>query len=229
MPHVADDHPSPEFEHSVLINAAPTRVLAAFFDPRALTEWWQVARSVTTPRPMGVFAVEWLPTSDSDDLLGRLGGVFHGTVMEYLAGRELFVADAWWLPPDGDPIGRVQVLALRLVYDGGKQVLTIAQTVTTNDRGEYRMFWLTPGAYRVAARSFDAGILTAAVNIGPPRRFGTSEIGTGPLVNRRTLENGAVIEEVSVPIYSPSTPDPQLATPGVGRAEPRRRARARRL
>ena len=105
MAHAAEDEPSPEFEHSVLVNAAPTRVLAAFFDPHALAAWWQVSRSVTTPRPMGVFAVEWPPTPDADDLLGRLGGVFHGTVMEYLPGRELFIADAWWLPPDGDPIG----------------------------------------------------------------------------------------------------------------------------
>ena len=67
---------------------------------------------------------------------------------------------------DGDPVGRVQVLALRLVYDGGKQVMTIAQTVTTNDWGEYRMFWLTPGAYRVAARAFEAGLLMPAVTSG---------------------------------------------------------------
>jgi uncharacterized protein YndB with AHSA1/START domain len=97
--------PSPEFEHSLLISAAPTRVLAAFFDPHALAVWWQVSRSVTTPRPMGVYAVEWLPTPDADDILGRLGGVFSGRVMEYQPGRELFVADAWWLPPDSDPIG----------------------------------------------------------------------------------------------------------------------------
>lgn len=97
--------PSPEFDYSVLINAAPTRVLAAFFDPHALSIWWQAARSVTTPRPVGVFAIEWHPTTASDDVLGRLGGVFHGRVMEYLPGKELFVADAWWLPPDGDPIG----------------------------------------------------------------------------------------------------------------------------
>ena len=97
--------PSFEFEHALLINAAPTRVLAAFFDPRALETWWQVSRSVTTPRPMGIFAVEWPPTSDADEILGRLGGVFCGRVMEYKAGREMFVADAWWLPPDGDPIG----------------------------------------------------------------------------------------------------------------------------
>jgi uncharacterized protein YndB with AHSA1/START domain len=105
MPRAQLGNASPEFEQSILINAAPTRVLAAFFDPRALETWWQVVRSVTTPRPMGVYAVEWAPTADADDVLGRLGGVFCGRVMEYRAGRELFVADAWWLPPDGDPIG----------------------------------------------------------------------------------------------------------------------------
>jgi uncharacterized protein YndB with AHSA1/START domain len=105
MTRPVEGQPSPEFEHSVLVNAAPTRVLAAFFDPHALAAWWQVSRSVTAPRPMGVFAVEWPPTAEADDLLGRLGGVFHGRVMEYLPGRELFIADAWWLPPDTDPIG----------------------------------------------------------------------------------------------------------------------------
>jgi uncharacterized protein YndB with AHSA1/START domain len=99
------EEPSPEFDYSLLINAAPTRVLAAFFDPHALATWWQVTRSITTPRPMGIFAVEWAPTADADEILGRLGGVFFGRVMEYLPGREIFVADAWWLPPDGDPIG----------------------------------------------------------------------------------------------------------------------------
>jgi len=97
--------PSPEFDAAVLINAAPTRVLAAFFDPHALSIWWQAVRSVTTPRPVGIYAIEWAPTPDADDILGRLGGVFHGRVMEYLPGKELFVADAWWLPPDGDPVG----------------------------------------------------------------------------------------------------------------------------
>ena len=96
---------SPEFESTLLINAAPTRVLMAFFDPHALATWWQAVRSVTTPRPMGIYAVEWAPTVDADELLGRLGGVFCGRVMEFLPGREMFVADAWWLPPDGDPIG----------------------------------------------------------------------------------------------------------------------------
>jgi len=97
----ADTH----YDHAILIAVAPTRVLAAFFDPHALSVWWQAVRSVTTPRPLGVYAVEWEPTRDADDVLGRLGGVFHGTVVEYTAGREVLIADAWWLPPDSDPIG----------------------------------------------------------------------------------------------------------------------------
>jgi uncharacterized protein YndB with AHSA1/START domain len=95
----------PGFEQTLMINAAPTRVLGAFFDPNALAKWWQVIRSVTTPRTLGVYAVEWAPSIEADELLGRLGGVFHGTVIEYAPGRHLFVADAWWVPPDSDPLG----------------------------------------------------------------------------------------------------------------------------
>jgi uncharacterized protein YndB with AHSA1/START domain len=116
-----------QFEHSILITAAPTRVMAAFFDPAALAAWWQTVRSVTTPRVLGVYAVEWDPTTDRDDVLGRLGGVFHGTVIEYFAGRELLIADAWWLPPDGDPIGPMS-LAVSCTMDGPACRLRVRQS-----------------------------------------------------------------------------------------------------
>lgn len=97
--------PHPTCEHSLVIAADPVRVLAAFFDPDALGTWWQTIRSVTIPRPLGAYAVEWKATPFRDEVLGPLGGVFHGTVMEYRAGREFFVAEAYWLPPSGDPLG----------------------------------------------------------------------------------------------------------------------------
>jgi uncharacterized protein YndB with AHSA1/START domain len=105
MPRVPTAQPSSGFDYSIVVRASPERVLAAFFDPAALSVWWLAARSVTTARPLGIYAVEWDPTPEADAILGRLGGVFYGIVMEYKAGRELFIADAWWLPPDGDPIG----------------------------------------------------------------------------------------------------------------------------
>ena len=90
---------------AIVIDAPPGRVLKAFFEHEALNAWWQVARSVTTPRLLGPYAIEWAPTDFRDAVLGRLGGVFRGTVMQFQDGRGFFVADAFWLPPDGDPIG----------------------------------------------------------------------------------------------------------------------------
>ena len=93
------------FERTIVVQAPAERVLAAFFDPLDLSEWWQVIRSVTVPRPLGTYALEWATTEVRDPILGRLGGAFHGTVMEYRPGVECFVADVFWSPPDGDPIG----------------------------------------------------------------------------------------------------------------------------
>lgn len=90
---------------STVINAPPGLVLRAFFDPRALGAWRRAERSVTTPRSLGVYAIEWRPSEHADEVLGRLGGVFRGTVMVFDEERGFFVADAYWLPPDGDPIG----------------------------------------------------------------------------------------------------------------------------
>lgn len=90
---------------TIVINSPPGRILRAFFDADALGAWWQVANSVTTPRALGPYAIEWPSTDFRDDVLGRLGGVFRGTVMQFDSGRGFFVADAFWLPPDGEPIG----------------------------------------------------------------------------------------------------------------------------
>ncbi len=104
--------PTPSLDVTAVIAAPSGLVLKAFFDPAALGAWWQVARSVTAPRPLGPYAIEWTPTEFRDDILGRLGGVFRGTVVEWQPGEGFFVADAMWLPPDGDPIGP---MALRVV------------------------------------------------------------------------------------------------------------------
>ena len=94
-----------QFETTITVQAPASRVLTAFVDPVDLAKWWGVVRSVTVPRPLGTFAVEWRDRDFGDEILGRLGGAFHGTIMEYRPGRELFVAEAYWNPPDGEPIG----------------------------------------------------------------------------------------------------------------------------
>jgi uncharacterized protein YndB with AHSA1/START domain len=93
------------FSHSLVIGAAPQRILDAFFDPADLAAWWRPSRSVTIPRLFGAYALQWATSDYRDEVLGPLGGTFHGTVVEYTPGREFLVADAFWLPPEGEPIG----------------------------------------------------------------------------------------------------------------------------
>ena len=121
--------PGLQVELSVIVQAAPERVLNAFFDPQDLAEWWHVARSVTVPRPLGMYAVEWNSTDTRDDVLGRLGGAFHGTVMDFRPGEEFFVADAYWSAPDGDPIGPM-ALVITCAPQGGAHIthLTVRQS-----------------------------------------------------------------------------------------------------
>ena len=95
----------PGLDVSTVIDAPPQRILKAFFEPDALHAWWEVAHAVTAPRVLGPYAVAWPTTEFRDAVLGRLGGVFRGTVMQFQADRGFFVADAFWLPPDGEPIG----------------------------------------------------------------------------------------------------------------------------
>lgn len=95
----------PAIDQTLEMSAEPRRILAAFFDPAALARWWRVERSVTCPRLLGVYAVEWRATPFADDTFGHLGGVLYGTVMDYREGREFLVAEVHWLPPEGEPVG----------------------------------------------------------------------------------------------------------------------------
>jgi uncharacterized protein YndB with AHSA1/START domain len=121
------------FERRIVVHVPPERVLRAFFDPYDLARWWQVVRSVTVPRPLGTYALEWRSTEYRDEVLGQLGGAFHGTVMEYRDGAELFVADAYWSPPQGDPIGPM-ALEVLCTPDGGGTSLSVRQSA--EDEGE---------------------------------------------------------------------------------------------
>ena len=101
----ASERPGERFEQSLIISAPPSIVYNCFFAPEALRAWWEVSRSVTTPVPFGVYAIEWATTPYRDDVLGPLGGVFHGTVVDARAGRHFLVAECWWVPPEGNPLG----------------------------------------------------------------------------------------------------------------------------
>jgi hypothetical protein len=97
---------------------------------------------------------------------------------------------------EGRPFVKAYVKALRVTYRNGQRTLTQVQTTITDDLGEYRIFWLTPGQYYVGAAApnwealgdplvFGGGPTTAATSgTGGLRFFG---LGANPLA----LERGA--------------------------------------
>ncbi len=81
---------------TLLIQAPPARVMAAFFNDADLQERGGRSRRVfTVARPLGTYAVEWESTDFKDDVLGRLGGAFHGTVIDFRPGASFFLADVY--------------------------------------------------------------------------------------------------------------------------------------
>ena len=55
------------------------------------------------------------------------------------------------LDASGRPASNVQVNALRTVYQQGRPTLQSSATKTTDDRGDFRLFYLAPGDYMLAA------------------------------------------------------------------------------
>jgi len=114
---------------TLLIQAPPARVMALFFNEADLKSWWQVTKAFTMPRPLGPYAVEWESTEFKDDVLGRLGGSFHGTVIDFRPGASFFLADVYWQPPDGDPIGPMALDVQCRPHGNGRQtMLTVKQS-----------------------------------------------------------------------------------------------------
>ncbi len=144
--------PGLSLEQRIVIEATPARILAAFFDPEDLAAWWQATRSVTLPRPLGPYAVQWPSTDFSDEVLGTLGGTLHGTVMDHVAGTSFFLADTWWQPPDGDPVGPMALSVQVWPHEGPGTQLIVRLTGADEGPRWQRYFAIMNGGW---ARAID--------------------------------------------------------------------------
>ena len=114
---------------------------------------------------------------------------------------------------DRDPIPNARVLALEEVYQNGQRTLVTVQAVQTNDLGEYRLFWLRPGRYYVAALREDLRTFSFVVHVNAPDQFGAREDASTPVVREKLLDDGRSIEETSVLVYYGGGTDPLKAQP----------------
>jgi hypothetical protein len=123
---------------------------------------------------------------------------------------------------NGDPIGNVDVAALRPSYLDGHRILTPVQIVRTNDRGEYRLFWLAPGRYYVSATHPDAKgpvdrmieIVGVGIFSGAAPRFGVvRSTGDPAAAGTPEFERGLETQpqERYMPVYFPGTIAEQAA------------------
>jgi len=114
---------------------------------------------------------------------------------------------------DGDPVGHARVQAMELYYENGERRLYILQVVQSNDRGEYRFYWLPPGRYFVAVVPDDTLRQNVAFSIPPPGEGGHREDQMSPIVTRRISQSGEVLEETFVPTYYGDVTEAQRSTP----------------
>lgn len=116
-------------QRAMRIRSTPGRVLAAFFDPNDLAIWWETSHAVTVARPLAPYAVQWPPTSFTDEVLGKLGGTLHGTVMDVREGASFFLAEVYYTPPEGAPIGPMAIeVQVRALDEGRSTELAIRQS-----------------------------------------------------------------------------------------------------
>jgi hypothetical protein len=116
-------------ERVLRIRSTPARVLTAFFDARDIAAWWDASQAVVVPRALAPYAVQWPSTSFRDEVLGRLGGTLHGTLMDYSYGSRFFLADAYYTPPETAPIGPMALaVQVQPIDDGRGAELTLRQS-----------------------------------------------------------------------------------------------------
>jgi uncharacterized protein YndB with AHSA1/START domain len=137
----------PAFEASVVVEVPAARAFQAFINHDDLVYWWAVERSVAVPRASGVYAVTWPASERRDEVLGQLGGTLHGIVMDCTPDRDLFLADVYWQPPSGEPLGpRALEVRCEPAADPGSSRITIRQSAGEDGPRWQRYFSLTkPG------------------------------------------------------------------------------------
>jgi hypothetical protein len=123
---------------------------------------------------------------------------------------------------DGEPLANVTVEALKYSYQEGQRVMNVVQTARTDDRGEYRLFWLQPAQYFVSAtppQGQRGTLLNSSAVAGPGIGGAVGDVGGGgrggrggqaPAPQSRAEDQA---EEGYIPVYYPGTTDAQGASP----------------
>lgn len=123
---------------------------------------------VSNSEPDGSFAFEAIPAGEYMLMGNRSGYEFRsGTKVSLQPGQQITgltlkltpqaVISGRVIDDDGDPVGNVNVQALRQVWQRGKLTYVPARGASANDLGEFRISGLQAGKYYVFAQGFPNG------------------------------------------------------------------------
>jgi Carboxypeptidase regulatory-like domain/Polysaccharide lyase family 4, domain II len=149
-----------------------------------------------------------------------------GTILNVGVGQRLTNIDFQMVPggsisgrvfnEDGEPLADVQIQADIYQYQQGKRVLVpTGQSMQTNDLGEYRIYWLTPGEYYVSATA-RRGLIVAVDPVvtqqaaAPRGQRGGRGQGAPPA--QPDPASDSQNDEAYAPTYFPGTTSPESAT-----------------
>ncbi|HET9131531.1 MAG TPA: carboxypeptidase-like regulatory domain-containing protein, partial [Terriglobia bacterium] len=79
------------------------------------------------------FNIQEGKTNPSEDLVMVKGAVVAGRIRD----------------PNGQPVSGMNVAVYRVTYTNGRKIWSVFNQKATDDRGEYRVYWLFPGEYYV--------------------------------------------------------------------------------
>jgi protocatechuate 3,4-dioxygenase beta subunit len=144
-----------------------------------------------------------------------------GTIITVAAGQQLPNLDIQMVPAgsisgrifneDGEPVAGLQVQAESYTYQQGKRVRAPSgQSGQTNDLGEYRIYWLTPGEYFVSAIARRGGVMTVNPVINLQQQAANLRNGgqAAAIVGVPQQRN----EDTYAPTYFPGTVVPESAS-----------------
>lgn len=125
----------------------------------------------------------------------------------------------------GRPLGNASVEAYKATYRNGRRAFAKTQTAVADDRGEYRLFWLTPGRYFIGVRHPDTtsdpmrigGIRVGGGGAGPNGPIGFQLFRTdGDNASAAPFPMGRqpkTLNEKFMVVYYPNTTDETAAAP----------------
>src|SRR6185436_19489351 len=106
----------------------------------------------------------------------------------------------------------VRVMAAEVAYQNGERILNLMQAVQTDERGNYRLFWLPPGKYYIGALPEGLRRREFSGAYGPPGQVESlNQTFSQPLINYRTGPGGQLLEEVYETVYYPGDTSLQSA------------------